>query len=148
MFKHIMIATDGSELGHKAEAAGLTLAKELNAQVTAVTVTEPWHAFSMEAFAERRLPNPVAGFDESVAADANRILWQVTETAKRIGVACTTMHAKDKYPAEGILEAAKSRGCDLIVMASHGRRGIAGMLLGSQTVEVVTLSSIPVLVCR
>ena len=58
------------------------------------------------------------------------------------------MHSKDKYPAEGILETAKESGCDLIVMASHGRRGISRILLGSQATKVVTLSAIPVLVCR
>jgi nucleotide-binding universal stress UspA family protein len=148
MYKHILIATDGSEPAQKAETTGLTLAKALNAQVTAVTVTEPWEAFSMAALADRALPNPVADYDECVASSANRILWRVTETAKKIGVACTTVHAKDKYPAEGIIETAKEGGCDLIVMASHGRRGISRMLLGSQTIKVVTLSTSPVLVCR
>jgi nucleotide-binding universal stress UspA family protein len=121
MFKHILIATDGSELAWKAETVGLTLAAALNARVTAVTVTKPWDALSISALAERSLPNPVADYDEAAAASANRILWGVTETAKKIGVACTTLHAKHKYPAEGILETAKKRGCDLIVMASHGR---------------------------
>jgi nucleotide-binding universal stress UspA family protein len=148
MFKHILIATDGSELAQKAEAAGLTLAKELKAQVTAVTVTEPWDALSMAALADRGVPNPVGDYDEAVAASANRILWGVAETAKKISATCTTVYAKDKHPAEGILETAKKRGCDLIVMASHGRRGISRLLLGSQTTKVVTLSTIPVLVCR
>jgi nucleotide-binding universal stress UspA family protein len=146
MFKHILIGTDGSDLAQKAVTTGLTLAKELNAQVTFVTVTPPWDALG--AVAERALPNPVADYDEIVAASANRILWEVTQTAKKIGIACSTLHSKDKYPAEGILETAKERGCDLIVMASHGRRGISRMLLGSQTTEVLTLSAIPVLVCR
>jgi nucleotide-binding universal stress UspA family protein len=148
MFKHVLIGTDGSELAQKAEITGLTLAKELNAQVTAVTVTEPWEALSMAALAERGLPNPVADYDEAVATSANRILWGVAQTAKKVGVACTTVHSKDKYPAEGILETAKESGCNLIVMASHGRRGISRILLGSQATKVVTLSAIPVLVCR
>jgi nucleotide-binding universal stress UspA family protein len=148
MFKHILIATDGSELARKAETTGLALAKELRALATAVTATEPWDALSMAALAERGLPNPVADYDEAVAASANRILWGVTETAKKIGIACTTVYAKDKHPAEGILQTANERGCDLIVLASHGRRGISRVLLGSQTAKVVTLSPIPVLVCR
>lgn len=148
MFKHILIATDGSQLARKAETTGLTLAKELKAQVTAVTATEPWDALSMAALAERGLPNPVADYEEAAAASANRILCGVTEKAKKISVACTTVYANDKHTAEGILETAKARGCDLIVMASHGRRGISRMLLGSQTHKVVTLSPIPVLVCR
>jgi nucleotide-binding universal stress UspA family protein len=148
MYKHILIATDGSELAHKAEQTGLALAKALNARATAVTVTEPWDPMAMAELAERHVPNPVADFDESVAAAANRILWRVTETAKKIGVTCATVHVKDRHPAEGIIEAAKERGCDLIVMASHGRRGISKLLLGSQATEVVTLSPVAVLVCR
>ena len=146
MFKHILIATDGTDLAQRAVTVGLTLAKELDAQVTVVTVTPPWDAVG--AIAERGLPNPVADYDEIVAASANRILWDVAQTAKKIGIACATLHSKEKYPAEGILETAKERGCDLIVMASHGRRGISRILLGSQTREVLTLSAIPVLVCR
>jgi nucleotide-binding universal stress UspA family protein len=146
MFKHVLIGTDGSDLARKAVTTGLTLAKELNAQVTAVTVTPPWDAVA--AVAELSLPNPVADYDEIVAASANRILWDVTQMAKKIGIGCSTLHSKDKYPAEGILETAKERGCDLIVMASHGRRGISRILLGSQTTEVLTLSAIPVLICR
>jgi nucleotide-binding universal stress UspA family protein len=148
MYKHILIATDGSDLAQKAESTGLTLAKALNAQATAVTVTEPWNAFSMAALAERGMPNPVADYDECVAAAANRILWGVSETAKKIGLSCTALHVKDRHPAEGIIETAKERGCDLIVMASHGRRGISKVLLGSQAMKVVTLSAVPVLVCR
>jgi nucleotide-binding universal stress UspA family protein len=148
MYKHILIATDGSDLAQRAELIGLTLAKALGAQVTAVTVTEPWDALSMAALAERGMPNPVADYDECMAAAANRILWGMDETAKKIGVSCATLHVKDRHPAEGIIEAAKERGCDLIVMASHGRRGISRVLLGSQTTKVVTLSPIPVLVCR
>jgi nucleotide-binding universal stress UspA family protein len=147
MYKQILIATDGSDLAQKAEATALRLAKALNAQATAVTVTEPWDALSMAALAERGMPNPLA-YDESVAAAANRILWSVSETAKKIGVSCTTLHVKDKHPAEGIIETAKERGCDLIVMASHGRRGISKVLLGSQATKVVTLSPVPILVCR
>ena len=148
MYKHILIATDGSDLAQKAEAAGLTLAKSLNAKASAVTVTEPWDALSMAALAERGMPNPVADYEQTVASAANRILWRVNETAKKTGVACTTIHVKDKHPAEGIIETAKERGCDLIVMASHGRRGISKLLLGSQVTKVVTLSPVPVLVCR
>jgi nucleotide-binding universal stress UspA family protein len=148
MYKHILIATDGSDLAQKAEAVGLTLAEALAAQVSAVTVTEPWDALSMAALAERGMPNPVADYDEAVASAANRILWRVGETAKRIGASCATLHVEDKYPAEGIIDTAKQRGCDLIVMASHGRRGISKVLLGSQAAKVVTLSPVPVLVCR
>jgi nucleotide-binding universal stress UspA family protein len=146
MFNHILIGTDGSQLARKAEIAGLNLAKELNAQVTIVTVTEPLDA--MAALTERSLPDPMANYDEAVAMAAHRILSSVRQVANEIGVDCATVHSKDKHPAEGVLETARARGCDLIVMASHGRRGISRMLLGSQTSEVAALSRIPVLVCR
>lgn len=148
MFKHILIPTDGSELSQKALTTGLALAKALEAKATAVTVTEPWDALSMAALAERNMPNPVADYEEGVAATANRILWGARETAKTMEVACTTVHVKDKQPAAGIIDTAKERGCDLIVMASHGRRGVSKLLLGSQATKVVTLSHVPVLVCR
>lgn len=148
MYKHILIATDGSDLAQKAEAAGLTLAKSLGAQASAVTVTEPWDALSMAALAERGISNPVADYDQAVASAANRILWHVSETAKKIGVACATLHVKDKNAAVGIIDTAKGRGCDLIAMASHGRSGVSRLLLGSQATKVVALSPVPVLVCR
>ena len=142
MYKHILIATDGSELAQKAEMTALTLAKALRAQVTAVTVTEPWETFSMVAPS-----NAIAEYEETVAAAAKRILGGVLEMAKKVGVACDTVHIKDKHPAEGIIESSKARGCDLIVMASHGRRGIR-MMLGSQVMQVLPLSAVPILVSR
>ncbi len=148
MYKHILIATDGSELAQKAVLQGLELARQLGAKATAVTVTEPWDALSMAALAERQLPNPVADYGERMSAQANRVLWWVREAARKHGQACMTMYVKDRHPAEGILEAAAAEGCDLIVMASHGRRGLSKLLLGSQAMKVATLSPVPVLVCR
>ena len=148
MFKHILIASDGSRLAQKAETAGLKLAKQIGAQVTAVTVTEAWDSLSMAALAERNVANPVADYEESVAAEAKGILQGVEEDAKKIGVVCATLHIKDSQPAAGIIVTAKERGCDLIVMATHGRRGISRALLGSQATKVVTLSSVPVLIFR
>jgi nucleotide-binding universal stress UspA family protein len=148
MFKHILIATDGSELAEKAVAHGIALARHLNAKATAVTVTEPWDALSMAALAERNVRNPVADYEEGMAAGANRVLWSVGEVAKRLGYPCSTTYVKDRHPAEGIIETAKAQGCDLIVMASHGRRGLSKLLLGSQANKVVTLSPTPVLIYR
>jgi nucleotide-binding universal stress UspA family protein len=127
---------------------GLALAAALNAEVTAVTVTEPWDALSMAAKAERAPKNPIIDYEERMAAVANRILGSVATAAKKRDVPCTTVYVKDKHPAEGIIDTAQTRGCDLIVMASHGRRGLAKLLLGSQASKVVTLSPVPVLVCR
>jgi nucleotide-binding universal stress UspA family protein len=124
------------------------VAKKLGASVTAVTVTEPWETLSMAALAERGIPNPVADYEEQMSAAANRVLFVVSAAAKKLGVACATLHVKDKHPADGIIEAAKERACDVIVMASHGRRGISRVLLGSQATKVVTLSAVPVIVWR
>ena len=148
MFKHILIATDGSDLADKAVVRGLALAKALNAKATAVTVTEPWDALSMAAIAEAQGRNPIDDYEVRMAAAASRILSSVGEKAKQLDVPCATLHVNDRHPAEGIIETAQAQMCDLIVMASHGRRGLARLLIGSQANRVVTLSPVPVLVCR
>jgi nucleotide-binding universal stress UspA family protein len=145
MYKHILIATDGSELAGKAVSTGFALARELKAQVTAVTVTEPWTALVV---GEAAIAFPVDEYERSAAENASRILSGVTELARKADIKCATVHVKNQYPAEGILETAEKGGCDLIVMASHGRRGLQRLLLGSQAVKVLTHSSLPVLVCR
>jgi nucleotide-binding universal stress UspA family protein len=145
MFKHILIATDGSELARKGIDQGLALAKALGAKATAVTVTEPIAAMMV---GEAAIALPLDDYDKAAAANAAKILASVTAAATKAGVACGALHVKDQYPAEGIVEAAKSQGCDLIVMTSHGRRGLSKLLLGSQTTRVLTLSEVPVLVCR
>ena len=144
MYKHILIATDGSELAGKAVTTGLTLAKALNAKVTAVNATEPWTAM---VTGEAAIAFPIEDYEKSAAENAAKLLSEVSATAKKQGVACETVHVND-FPAEGIVATAKSKGCDLIVMSSHGRRGLARMFLGSQATRVLTLSTVPVLVCR
>jgi nucleotide-binding universal stress UspA family protein len=146
MYKHILIATDGSDLAGKAVATGLELAKALGARVTALTATDPWTAFPV-AEAPTALQFPVEEYQEWAEQNGQRILSGVRQKAETLGVACETVHATT-YPADAIIETAKSNGCDLIVMASHGRRGMARALLGSQAARVVSLSSIPVLICR
>ena len=145
MFKHILIGTDGSELAQKAVTEGLELARCSGAKVTVINVTEPWVAV---APGEIAMAFPIKEYDESVAANAAQILSAVETQAKALDVACTTLHVKDQFPAEGIVETATQRGCDLIVMSSHGRRGLMRFLLGSQAIKVLTHSTIPVLVCR
>lgn len=145
MFTHILIATDGSELAGKAVAQGLDIAKGLGAKVTAINVTEPWVAV---APGEVAMAFPIKDYDESVAANAAEILSAVADEAEKRGVPCSIRHIRDQFPAEGIIEAASKYGCDLIVMASHGRRGLMRFLLGSQAIKVLTHSTIPVLVCR
>ena len=145
MYKHILIATDGSDLAEKGVDQGLALAKALAAKVTAVTVTEPLAAMLV---GEAAIALPIEDYDRAASADAARVLAGVSASAARAGVTCDTLHVKDQYPAEGIVDAAKARGCDLIVVTSHGRRGLSRLLLGSQATRVLTHSEVPVLVCR
>jgi nucleotide-binding universal stress UspA family protein len=145
MFTHILIASDGSELAERAVAQGMELAKVLKARVTAVTVSMPWTAYLS---GEAVLALPVEEYEKGTADNAARILGRMAAMAKTAEVACTTTRVKDQFPAEGIIAAAKDHGCDLIVMASHGRRGLAKLFLGSEATKVLTLSSVPVLICR
>jgi nucleotide-binding universal stress UspA family protein len=104
MYKHILIGTDGSELSKTAETTGLKLAQALGAQVTAVTVTQPWEALSMAALAERGMPNPIADYDERVVAAAQRILWRrVSEEAKNVAMTCTVLYmSRTGTPPRGL----------------------------------------------
>jgi nucleotide-binding universal stress UspA family protein len=139
MHKHILIATDGSKLAEKAVVAGLELAKQFGAKVTAVTVSEPQTHLA-----------PDTGFYELPADDndALDILEGVDKKASGLDVRCETVHIKNQYPADAILREAKARDCDLIVMSSHGRRALGRALLGGEAVRVVTHSAVPVLVCK
>ena len=145
MYEHILIATDGSDLARKAVDQGLALAKALNAKATAITVSEP---LTTIATGEMAMAFPIDEYEKGCAEGAAKILSAVSKRADTAGVSCETLHVKDLFAAEAITETAKSRGCDLIVMASHGRRGISRLLLGSQANTVVTHSSVPVLICR
>ena len=145
MYRHLLIATDGSELAQKAVGEGLALAKELKATVTAVTVTEP--IMSMYA-GEGAIALPIKDLETAAWTSAEEILAGVDLASKQCGVQCKTVHVKDQPPAEGIVETAREIKCDLIVMASHGRRGLAKLFLGSQATRVLSLSPIPVLICK
>jgi nucleotide-binding universal stress UspA family protein len=145
MFKNILIATDGSELSQLAVDKGLKLAKALGAQVTAVTVTPSWISV---APAEAAMSFPVEEYMRANRESAQAILAPVGDAAKQAGVTCALRHEPEQLPAQGILSAAEATGSDLIVMSSHGRRGIKRILLGSQANEVLTHSTIPVLIVR
>jgi nucleotide-binding universal stress UspA family protein len=142
MFKHILIPTDGSELSKKAVMAGLELARTLGAQVTAYAcVVEylPMTEFSVEI--------PQALMDE-MDREADAHLNEVAEAAKAAGVPLDVIKTTEFSPYNGIVNAATEKGCDLILMSSHGRRGLAGLILGSEAQKVLTHSKIPVLVYR
>ncbi|MEZ5817184.1 MAG: universal stress protein [Hyphomicrobiaceae bacterium] len=145
MYKHILIATDGSELAHKAVVQGFALAKALGSTVTVVTVTEPWTAVVP---GEMGMAFPVDEYEKGASENAGNILATVKREADTTGVACETVHMADQYPADGIIATAKEKSCDLIVMASHGRRGLSRLLIGSQANQVVVHSEVPVLVVR
>ena len=144
MFTHLLIATDGSELAAKAETTGLCLAKRMGARVSVVTATEPWSAMLIGD--SPAFDFPIEEFEKAAGRRAGENLARVREAAARIQVSCETAHVVD-FPAEAIIKTANARACDLIVMASHGRGGLKGML-GSQAQRVVTLSAVPTLICR
>jgi nucleotide-binding universal stress UspA family protein len=145
MFSTILIAGDGSDLAGKAVEQGLALAAALKSNVVAVTVTEPWIAV---APGEMAIDFPVAEYDSAVAAQALATLKKIEKRALELQVSCATVHVKNDYPAEGILKVAKEENCGLIVMASHGRSGVAKLVLGSVANKVLVHSPVPVLVCR
>jgi nucleotide-binding universal stress UspA family protein len=144
MYRHILIATDGSQLAEKAVLAGLTLAKDVGAKATAVTVSEPW---ATARTCHGSVVVPFDAYETASAEAASKSFASVCDLAKRFEVECATVHVKDQ-PAEGILQVASSRGCDLIVMASHGRRGLSRLILGSHATRVLTHSPVPVLICK
>lgn len=148
MYSHMLIATDGSDLAGRAVDHGLMLAKGIGASVMFVTVTDIWSSVEMASESVRGTENPMKSYEEMVGALAQKILADAKSAADAAGVDCETHHVSDSSPADGIIDVANEKGCDLIVMASHGRRGINLALLGSQTAKVLALSKIPVLVLR
>jgi nucleotide-binding universal stress UspA family protein len=145
LFKNIMIPTDGSDLAAKAVEQGVLFAKEINAKITAVTVTEPFHLLSVKP---NQLEYTPIEYKKHAESHADKVLGGVSDAAKLAGVVCDTLHVEHELVYQAIIEAATARRCDLIVMASHGRRGVAAVVLGSETVKVLTHSKIPVLVYR
>lgn len=145
MYSHILIATDGSDLSRKAVEAGLQMASRLHARATAITVSPPFHALSL---APSQAEYSLAGYREHTEEAAQRILGEVRARAEAVGLSCGTVHVEHEHPWQAIIDTARTLGCDLITMASHGRRGLAAVVLGSETLRVLTHSTIPVLVYR
>ena len=145
MYRHIMIATDGSDVAGRAVVQGLGLARAIGARVTAVTVTD---RFPTSSPVMMPTADDVGRYETGAAKTARDILDKVCRAAAELGVAANSEHVVDELPAEGILKACRTHGCDLIVMATHGRRGIDRMLVGSQASKVMTTSTVPVLICR
>lgn len=145
MYKHIMVATDGSEIATNAVDQAIALAKGLGAQLSAVMVTEPYEAV---AFTETLGVVNSSEYKEKCDAHADKLLSDVTAKAKVAGVECNTIHQDNHWPYAGIIEAAEKSGADLIVVGSHGRRGVEAILVGSQAVKLLTHTKIPTLVVR
>ena len=148
MYKHILIATDGSELATKGIEHGLALAKPLGAKVTVLTVTEPLKAAAVQAAIAGGVDDPVGRYDQQIDQDMKERYKSIEQRASQYGITVDLRHEIDEFPAEAITNVAKLQGCDLIVMSSHGRRGIQKVLLGSQTSEVLVKTTVPVLVVR
>lgn len=148
MYKLILIPTDGSEFAQKGVNHGLNLAKSVGAKVTIVTVTEPLPIYAGAAAVAGWAPPPMdtVEYEASQTQAAEKTLADARIAADRLGVDAETVHIPQAHPAEAIVEVANSRHCSLIVVASHGRRGLRRLLLGSQTSEVLSSSSVPVLV--
>lgn len=148
MYKNILIATDGSKFAGQAVSHGLKLAKHIGSKVSFVTVSETWSALDMAYTARGGAFNPVSEYEQAVEKTAGKLLASAKAAAEKAGIASTGVHLKDRHPADGIVEAAAAKKCDLIVMGSHGRRGVQKILLGSIASEVLSLSKLPVLVVK
>jgi nucleotide-binding universal stress UspA family protein len=150
MYANILLSTDGSDVARKGVKHGIALAKALNAKATVITVTQPWELDYGSGHAGGINPSQEEfdRFDAACKERAGKVLDEARAMAEQIGISAELLHVPNAYPAPAIIETAKSRGCDLIVMASHGRRGLRKLLLGSQTSEVLADGSLPVLVVR
>ena len=148
MYANILLSTDGSDTAKKGIKQGIALAKALKAKVTVITVTEPLPVDYGTGFASGWIPSQeeADSFDAACRETARKILDEARSMAEQTGISVDLLHVPNAHPATAIIETAKSRGCDLIVMASHGRRGLRKLFLGSQTSEVLMDGSVPVLV--
>ncbi len=145
MFKHLLLPTDGSQMSSNAVHEAIQFAKSINASVTGIYVMPQYQTFT---FQTEMLSDTKEQFEKDSRAHADQFLSVIEKAAAAAAVACDTAVATSDHPYEAIIQAAEERGCDLIVMASHGRKGLQGVLLGSETQKVLTHSPLPVLVYR
>jgi nucleotide-binding universal stress UspA family protein len=144
MFKHILVPTDGSALSRKAIDGAIDLAQSVGARITAYACL-PLYPYS--PFADVAV-EPPDDFHQRAELEAREHLREVETAAEAVGVACTSVTSVQSAPYLGIIEAAVEEGCDVIFMASHGRRGLGSILIGSETQRVLTHTKIPVIVYR
>ena len=146
MYKHIMIATDGSQLAEHAVTSGIALAKTTGAKVSVIVVETPFNVFNVPESQARQMTEAFARHAENIKKHATHILDRASDAAKGAGVACNKIQVEDEHPYQAIIKAAADNACDLIVIASHGRSGLSAVLLGSVTNKVLTHTKTPVLV--
>jgi len=147
MYKHLLIPTEGSELSTRAIEHGLALARTLAAHVTFVYV-QPVFPLAMGGEGALLAPEGREEFELNSRKHAEQVLGQALTLAQQAGVLAQSETAVSDYPFQVIVKTAQNKECDLIFMASHGRKGLAGLLIGSETHKVVTHSTVPVLVYR
>jgi nucleotide-binding universal stress UspA family protein len=145
MYAHILIPTDGSELAGRAVEHGIALAERIGAKITVLTVLPPFHTFTTDT---QMIEDTPVQYAARMQRHAEQTLGAAAAAARAAGVACETIEVEHEHPYRAIIDFAELKGCDLIVMASHGRRGISALVLGSETVKVLTYCKIPVLVHR
>ena len=150
MFKHILLPTDGSELSDKVAKQAIAMAREAGAKITVINVMPDYDKYVSERYLVPALmAAPVkTKYREEAAAISTEILGHVCSAATAAGVECAPVSVIDDSPHEAIIKQAAQSGCDVIIMASHGRKGLQSLLLGSETQKVLVHSKLPVLVCR
>jgi nucleotide-binding universal stress UspA family protein len=148
MFKHILLPTDGSKLSDRAVQRGLELAEAVGARVTAMHAIPEFRIMADESFVLPTTVDLKKRYEKEARARGEKLLAKVVERAQAAGVKADGVCVMGDVPYEAIIETCKKMKCDVIVMASHGRRGISGLLLGSETSKVLTHSKVPVLVVR
>jgi nucleotide-binding universal stress UspA family protein len=147
MFKNLLIPTDGSPLSLKAALKGVQLAQALGAKVVAFYAAPPATPVEYKGVFPVRIMTPEQ-HEKVIEKAAAKYLGEIAAAAEKAGVPCTTVHVTNDFPADAILAAARRYKCDLIYMGAHGKRGLTGMLLGSQTNKVLANAKIPVVVDR
>jgi nucleotide-binding universal stress UspA family protein len=145
MFKHILVPTDGSPLSASAVDQAVAFARDAGAKITFLTAIEPFHVLSTDSkqIADTRTTYAIHAKERAAAS-----LTDAERKAKAKGVPCSVVQLDHEHPYQAIIDTAKKAGCDLIAMASHGRRGVSALVIGSETTKVLTHSAIPVLVYR
>lgn len=146
MYQHICLPSDGSPLSQLAIEQGLALARSVHARVTVMSVIQPFHVYAVAP--EQLMIASNEDYLRATREATAKHLETIAARARELGVECQTLAVTDELPWQAIIDTAGDRGCDLIAMASHGRRGIKALVLGSETLKVLTHSTIPVLVYR